>query len=173
MRERQDREAQVRAFARRPRAEEAASVRFAMRAIEQRIVRGLWVLEISQASDGPREANRNGLEYMRERLDHYAAGEWQHGTARPPVPSSKEIDAAREAQGWIEWLDDEQARLLNLAAMSKRGNRNNRVIWERVIARMPQLRGFKLRTLQDRYDSALRWIVAEMTVQTLEKKHIA
>lgn len=162
-RERQDRKSQIRAMARRPARDEMASVRFAMRAVEQRIVRGLWVLEISQSTDGPGSAKRHGIDYMRERLDHFAAGEWQHGPSRPPVPSNREIDAAKEAQGWIEWLDEDQARLLTIAAMSKRGDRERRVNWERVKSRLPQIVDAKIRGLQDRYDRALRVIVAELT----------
>jgi hypothetical protein len=173
MNEREEREAQVRALARRPAKGDAASVRFAMRCIEQRIVRGLWVLEISQEPDGPREARRHGMQYMRDRGDvdwryeDAPGGKWDAPAPRPALPSSEEIDAAREAQGWIRWLEPEQARFFTLAAMSKRGDRARRVVWDRVIPRLKHLKDVPLRTLQDRYDQALRRIVAEMTVQRL------
>lgn len=166
-RQQQNRVEQVRALARRPRRGEADSVRFAMRAIEYRIVRGLWVLEISLPSDGPLDPRRNGLDYMREREDHFAAGEWQNGPARPPIPSNKEIEAAKEAVRWIDCLEPTQARLLRVAAQTKRGDRERNVNWPRVLERVPELRGLEQRTLQERYDRALRWIVAELTVQRL------
>lgn len=166
-REKQEREAQVRALARRPRRGEADSVRFAIRAIEYRIVRGLWVLEISLPSDGPLDSRRNGLEYMREREDHFAAGEWQYGPARPPVPSNKEIEVAKEAVRWIDCLEPTQARLVRVAAQTKRGDRERGVNWDRVLERVPELKGLEQRTLQDRYDRALRWILAELTVDKM------
>lgn len=171
---RQEREEQVRAIARRPSRGDAASVRFAMRCVEQRIVRGLWVLEISQEADGPREQRRHGMQYMRDhddpdyRYEDAPAGKWGSPAPRPALPSSEEIDAAKEAQSWIHWLDAEQARLVNLAALSKRGDRQRRINWERVFSRMPHLRACPLRTLRDRYDQGLRNIVAEMTVRRLE-----
>jgi hypothetical protein len=171
MRERAEREAQVRALARRPKADEFASMRFAMRAVEQRIVRGLWVLEISRPSDGPAEPKRNGLDYMTETSDvdarytDAAGGKWEAPQPRPAVPSNREIESAKEAKAWIEWLDEDQARLLTIAAMTKRGGRERRVNWERVTERLFHLRGTKMRTLQDRYDRALRTIVAELTLK--------
>lgn len=172
-RDQQEREAQVRALARRPVRGEADSVRFAMRCIEQRIVRGLWVLELSQEPDGPREQRRHGMQYMRDhgdvdwRYEDAPGGKWDAPAPRPALPSNEEIDAAKEAQGWIRWLDDEQARFFTLAAMSKRGDRSRRINWERVFGRMKHLRDTKMRTLQDRYDQALRRIVAEMTVDRM------
>lgn len=173
-REKREREAQVRALARRPSRGESEDMRFAMRCIEHRIVRGLWVLEISQEADGPREQRRHGMQYMRDigdvdwRYEDAPGGKWDAPAPRPALPSSEEIDAAKEAQGWIRWLDDEQARLVNLAALSKRGDRERRINWERVFSRLPHLRSAPLRTLRDRYDQGLRNIVAEMTIRRLE-----
>lgn len=168
-RHQQEHRQQVMALARRPRRGEADSVRFAMRAIEQRIVRGLWVLEVSLPTDGPKPAAKHGIEYMREREDHFAAGEWQYGPARPPIPSNREIETAKEAVRWIDCLDEMQARLLRVAAQTKRGDRERSVNWGRVLQRLPELKGLELRTLQDRYDRALRWIVAELTILRLVK----
>lgn len=174
MRERRERQEQVRALARRPERGDAADIRFAMRCVEHRIVRGLWVLELSLPSDGPAYTARHGLDYMNDHSDvdaRYtdAAGKkWEAPPPRPAIPSNREIESAKEAKSWIEWLDPAQARLLNLAALSKRGDRERRIDWERVFSRLPHLRQTKLRTLRDRYDQALRNIVAEMTIRRLE-----
>lgn len=173
MRERQEWEAQLRSLARRPTRQESGAIRMAMQSVEQRIVRGLWVLELSQAPDGPAAQRKHGIGYMHERCDvdarytDAAGGKWEAPPPRPAVPSSKEIDAALEAKAWIECLDDEQARLLTVAAMTKRGDRKRGISWERVIDRLPQFRGVSLRTLRDRYDQSLRNIVAELTLRTI------
>lgn len=170
LRANREREEQVRALARRPTGEDAANVRFAMRAIEHRIVRGLFVLEISLPREGVPMDRQHGLEYMREREDHYAAGQWQQQAPRPAVPSPKEISAANEAVRWIDSLSEEDARFVRVAAQSKRGERSARIKWERVFNRLPHLMGTSLRTLQDRYDRALRRIVAELSVSYLERE---
>lgn len=168
MQERREWEDQLRALARRPGPQEAPAMRVAMQAVEQRIVRGLWVIEISEIGDGPRQQRQHGLGYMPEAVDRIgeavAKGGWQAPSPRPPIPSSKEIDAAREAQRWIEWLDDGQARLLTVAAGTKRGDRQRRVNWDRVKAALRLPDATPLRTLQERYDRALRTIVAELTL---------
>jgi hypothetical protein len=164
----------VRLLARRPNPGESTSIRFAMRCVEQRIVRGLWVLEISQEPDGPRARRRHGMQYMRDygdvdwRYVDAPGGKWDTPAPRPALPSSEEIDAAREAQGWIRYLTEEQARLLTVAAMTKRGDRLRRVNWDKVRTRLPHLLGLKMRTLQDRYDRALREIVAHLTVDRIQ-----
>jgi hypothetical protein len=166
----QERDEQIRALARRPDKGDAASVRFAMQCVEQRLVRGLWVLEISQESDGPREAKRHGMQYMRDhedpdyRYEDAPAGKWGSPAPRPALPSSEEIDAAREAQGWLSLLEPGLARLLAVAALSKRGDRKSRVHWEKVKDRLRIKHDTPLRTLRDRYDQALRYIVAELTM---------
>lgn len=165
-----DRQEQIRAMSRRPGPGDAASVRFAMRSVEHRIVRGLWVLEISQDADGPREQRRHGMQYMRDhgdvdwRYEDAPGGKWGTQAPRPALPSSEEIDAAREAQGWIRYLDEQQARLLVVAAMTKRGDRLRRVNWDAVKDRLRMDQATPLRTLRDRYDQALRVIVAELTL---------
>lgn len=166
----QERNEQIRAMARRPGRGDAASVRFAMQCIEQRLVRGLWVLEISQEADGPREARRHGMQYMRDHGDvdwRYAdapSGNWASIAPRPALPSSEEIDAAKEAQGWLGLLEPSLARLLAVAAMTKRGDGKRRVHWENVKQRLKLQHDTPLRTLRDRYDQALRYIVAELTL---------
>jgi hypothetical protein len=56
------------------------------------------------------------------------------------------------------------ARLLAVAALSKRGDRKSRVHWEKVKERLRLKHDTPLRTLRDRYDQALRYIVAELTL---------
>lgn len=167
-RSQQERRHMVEAMARRPGPNDAFSVRLAMQWVEARIVKGLWVLEISSDTDGPQQARQHGLGYMPEPIDIYAQavakGGYEPLPPRPAVPSSKEIDAAKEAKKWIELLDEGQARLLTVAAMSKRGDRLRRVNWDWVKSRLRIADSASLRTLQDRYDRALRWIVAELSV---------
>jgi hypothetical protein len=172
MRLKRERDDLVRAMARRPVAGDTASVRFAMRCIEQRIVKGLWVQEITTDSDGPRAAKRHGIGYMPEDVDQWsqavAKGGWVAPPPAPPVPSPKEVTAAQEAIGWIDWLDEGQARLLRTAAITKRGDRERRVNWEWVKGRLSLPEKTPYRTLQDRYDRALRLIVAELTIARCE-----
>jgi hypothetical protein len=175
MRDRHERDLAIRALSRRPRGEDAANVRFAMRSIEHRIVRGLWVLELALPIDGPKRAARHGIDYLNERADvnarytDAAGGKWESSPPRPAIPSNREIESAKEAVGWIERLDEAQARLLHVAALSKRGDRERRVGWERVRSRLPEVRDTPMRTLQDRYDQALRTLVAELTIDRIAK----
>jgi hypothetical protein len=168
-RARQEREELVQALARRPRRDESASVRFAMRCVEQRIVKGLWTLEISLPPEGRVGWKaRMGIDYMMNREDKWAAavagGGWLSTQPSPAPPSTEEIDAALEAKKWIECLPEQQARLLATAALSKRGDRERRVNWPSVMERLKIRDDTPLRTLRDRYDQALRYIVAELTL---------
>ena len=173
MRLKRERDDLVRAMARRPAAGDTASVRFAMRCIEQRIVKGLWVEEITTDSDGPRAAKRHGIGYMTEGIDHWSQaidkGGWVAPPPAPAVPSPQEVTAAQEAIRWIDWLDEGQARLLRTAAMTKRGDRERRVNWDWVKGRLGLPEKTSNRTLQDRYDRGLRLIVAELTIAKCEK----
>jgi hypothetical protein len=172
-REKAEREAQLKALARRPKCEDNVALRLAMRSVEHRIVRGLWVLELSLPGDGPRPAAKHGLDYMNDRSDvdaryaDSAGGQYYSPTPKPEIPSNREIEAAREAKSWIEGLDAEQARMLNIAALSKRGDRERRINWGKVFERMPHLSQTPLRTLRERYDAALRAIVAELTYRSV------
>lgn len=167
-RERQDWEDQLRAIARRPGPREAPAMRAAMKAVEHRIVKGLHVIELSASPDGPRRQRQHGIGYIPEAVDRIgeavAKGGWQAPDPSPAVPSSREIDAAREAQKWIGYLDERQARLLTVAAGTKRGDCKRRVNWERVKSALRLPETTPIRTLQDRYDRSLRTIVAELTL---------
>ena len=173
MRERQEWEEQLRALARRPGPDEAPAMREAMKAVEHRIVRGLWVLEISQPSDGPRRQAKHGIEYMNDDADVHArytdaaGGKWEAPDPRPAVPSSREIDAANEARQWLSLLPDSLARLLGVAALTKRGHYDNQVRWGRVRNALPECRGLQHSTLLGRYNRALRTIVAELTLKSV------
>ncbi len=155
----------VQTLARKPPAGEPD--RASLHAIEERIVKGLWILEISTDSDGPRTARRHGVGYMPDAIDHWAdaiaKGGWETPPSAPPVPSNKEIDEAKRAKQWIEYLDEGQARLLTVAAMTKRGDRERRINWNYVKERLRIPAGLSNRTLQDRYSRALRWILAELS----------
>jgi hypothetical protein len=168
MRANREREEQVRALARRPSPDDSADMLFLTKVIEQHIVRGLWVIELSQALDGPRPAKRHGLEHLREREDHFAAGQWIREASSPALPSSREIDAAERAKSWLRYLDEGQAKLLNVAALTKRGEWNSGVKWDAVKEKLIHLRGVHHSTLKDRYQRALRTIAAELTIQRLE-----
>jgi hypothetical protein len=171
-REAQERNEQIRAMARRPTRGDSVNVRFAMQAIEHRIVKGLWTLEISLPPEGRVGwKGRMGIDYFMEREDKWAAavagGGWLSNAPSPAPPSTEEIDAALEAKKWIEFLPEQQARLLATAALSKRGDRSSRVNWEKVKERLLIPDSTPLRTLRDRYDQALRYIVAELTLARL------
>jgi hypothetical protein len=147
-REAQERNEQIRAMARRP------------------------TREISLPPEGRVGwKGRMGIDYFMEREDKWAAavagGGWLSNAPSPAPPSTEEIDAALEAKKWIEFLPEQQARLLATAALSKRGDRSRRVNWEKVKERLLIPDSTPLRTLRDRYDQALRYIVAELTLARL------
>jgi hypothetical protein len=166
-----EREQQMRALARRPKSgEDSTEMKIAIRSVELRIVRGLFVLEISLPPEGVPSARQHGLEYMVEREDHYLAGRWLHTAPRPAVPSPKEISAAEAAVRWIDALpEEEDRRFLRAAAQSKKGERGRGVAWERVISRLPHLAQTSPRTLQERYQRCLRLIVADHMLRQMEK----
>jgi hypothetical protein len=148
------------------------SVERAMLAVEEKIVKALWVLQRSCSSDAPRGyEGRNGLDYMPEAIDIYgqavAKGGYEIPPPRPAVPESKEITEAESVKRWLLLLDPIEARVLNVGAMSKRGDAGRRVSWIRVRSRLPELKDMPERTLKHTYTSALRNIVAHLTVERL------
>lgn len=138
-------------------------------AIEARLVKGLWVLQLAVSADSPRASARNGLSYMQDNVDRIgqaiANGGWD--APRPALPSSKDIDAATETQKWLEFLDPVEARVLTVGAMSKRGDAGRRVSWDRVRVRLPEMSYYSTRSLQGIYTRALRNIVAELTMEKI------
>jgi hypothetical protein len=166
-----EREQMQRAIARRPRVgEDSLDFKIAIRAVELRIVRGLFVLELSLPPEGVPAAKQHGLEYMVERQDHYLAGRYLQRAPSPEVPSAREITAAKEASKWIDAIPgDEDRRFFRLAAQSKRGERERSVAWDRVFSRLTHLKDTPPRTLQERYQRCLRLIVADHMLRQMEK----
>lgn len=151
---------------------ERRSVARAMLFVEIKLVKALWVLERAISADGARgHSTRNGIEYMHDRLDQYANaianGGWHVAAPRPALPSSKEIDEAQQVQRWLSWLPPEEARVLTVGAMAKRGDAGRKINWMRVKGRLPEIRDYTDRHLRGIYSSALRNIVAEQAFGSL------
>lgn len=150
---------------------ERRSVERAMLAVEEQFVKGMWVLQRAMTSDGHRDKGRCGLPYFQEALDRYAQaiekGGWDVPPPRPAVPTGKEIDAANATQGWLNYLDPVEARVLTVGAMSKRGDAGRRVNWARVRLRLPELADYSTRHLQGIYTRALRNVVAELSLRRM------
>jgi hypothetical protein len=153
---------------------ERLSVERAVLAVEERLVKAMWVLERALPNEGARgHATRNGIDYLHEEDDREArysdapGGKWESQSPRPALPVSKEIDAALEVRKWLNFLDPLEARILSIGAMSKHGDAGRRVNWVRVKGRLPELGGYSVRSLQGFYTKALREIVAELTVSKL------
>lgn len=173
---RQEQCRQARRIARLSGPNERVSVQRLMLAIEDRFVRGLWVLELALAAEGADAYTvRNGLGYVHDHDDPHArytdaaAGKWNSVAPRPAVPSNKEIDAANEAKEWVRFLPPFHARILSIGALTKRGDAGRKVNWERVRERLPEARGYSLRGLRNIYSSSLRTIAGELTLSELAK----
>jgi hypothetical protein len=148
------------------------SVERAMLAVEEKLVKALWVLQRSGSSDAPKGyEGKNGLDYMPEAIDIYGQavdkGGYEIPPPRPAVPHSKEISEAESVKRWLLLLGPLEARVLNVGAMSKRGDAGRRVSWIRVRSRLPELNDMPERTLKHTYTSALRSIVAHLTSERL------
>lgn len=144
------------------------SIERAALAVEEQFVKAMWVLQRSTGETRPIGFNgSNGLSYMAEHVDligqAVANGGWNLPAPRPALPSSREIDAAAEAQTWLTYLDPQEARVLTVGAMSKFGDAGRKINWTRVRGRLPELASYTTRTLQMIYTRALRNIVAELT----------
>lgn len=153
-------------------APDRVSVAKAMLAVEERLVGAFWTIArqplgmVNPAGNG-----RNGLEYFHDREDVHAryadaaGGKWESVAPRPSLPSSKDIDAANAALDWLLLIEDEKLRrLLVIGATSKRGDAGRRISWERLRPSLPEYSGFTIRTIQRRYQEALRIIVSELTI---------
>lgn len=143
---------------------ERLSVAKAMFAVEQRIVEALWTLARLPNDRGIGFASRNGVGYLDERADLYAnavaAGGWLTVPPRPSPPSARAIDTMHEPLEWLRLLEREQAKLLSEGATYRRGDMANNINWNRLKARFPQYAGLTIRTVQRRYEQALRDLVA-------------
>lgn len=145
---------------------ERMSVAKAMFAVEQRLVEALWTLARLPNDRGVGFASRNGVGYLEERADLYANavanGGWLTVPPKPAPPSAKAIDAMHEPLDWLRFLDRPIAKLLSEGAMSRCGDMANPVRWSRIRKKMG-LEHLTVRTLQRRYEGALRDIVAALT----------
>lgn len=154
---------------------ERLSVEKAMLAVEEAFVKALWVLQRTEGGDGPIGYVSAGMDYSHDAVDvigqAIANGGWQTPAPRPALPSSKEITAAERIQTWVLMLDPLPARVLTVGAMSKRGDAGNKINWNRVRARLPELERYTVRGLSGIYTSALRAIVAELTSAKMSGKN--
>jgi hypothetical protein len=168
-RQQQRLESRVSRFARCP---ERLSVAKAMFAVEQRLVEALWTLARLPNDRGIGFAQRNGVGYLDERSDLYANavanGGWLTVPPKPAPPSAKAIDAMHEPMDWLAMLDRSQAKLLTEGAMSRRGDMANPVRWSRIRKKL-ELEHLTVRTLQRRYEAALRIIVSELTIASASR----
>jgi hypothetical protein len=148
------------------------SVAVAMLAVEVRLVKAFWTIARQPlGAHSPIASSRCGIEYLHERSDIHsiyadaAGGKWEAIAPRPSLPSSKDIDAANEALDWLLFIDDELLRkVLVIGATAKRGDLKRRIGWERLRPKLREFNGITIRTIQRRYQEALRIIVSEMTI---------
>lgn len=142
------------------------SVRNAMLSVEQRLVEALWTLARLPNDRAIGFASRHGVGYLDERADLYANavenGGWLTTAPRPAPPSARAIDAMHEPLEWLRYLDRPIAKLLMEGALSKRGDVANQVRWSRIRKKL-DMEHLTVRTLQRRYESGLRDIVAALT----------
>lgn len=151
---------------------ERQSVAKAMLAVEERLVKAFWTIArqpLGQSS--PIAASRCGLDYYHNETDVHAryadaaGGKWESIAPRPSLPSSKEIDDANAALDWLLLIDNEGLRrLLVIGATSKRGDAGRRISWIRLRPSLPEHGGTTVRTIQRKYQEALRIIVTELTI---------
>jgi hypothetical protein len=150
---------------------ERQSVAIAMLAVEEQIVKAMWTMARQPLGKGcgPMESGRCGVDYVHDRLDVHsiyadaAGGRYVSAAPRPALPSAKEISQANRVQDWLLLVDDEDLRrLLVIGATSKRGDAARRIPWVRL--NLPRTLDLTSRTLQRRYDEALRVIVNGLTL---------
>lgn len=159
-------------ISRLPSAPDRQSVAYAMLMVEIRLVKAFWTIARQPLGSAvPMDARRNGVGYVHDRDDTHAryadaaGGKWETAAPRPSLPSSKEIDAANEALDWLLLIEDEGLRrLLVVGATSKRGDAGRRINWIRLRSGLTDYADMTVRTMQRRYQDALRTIVTEMTL---------
>jgi hypothetical protein len=151
---------------------ERQSVAIAMLAVEEHIVKALWTIARQPLGKaGPVLIGRCGIDYLHDRSDIHSiyadspGGKWDSVAPRPALPSSKEITAADRVQDWLLLIDDENLRkLLVVGATSKRGDAGRQINWIRIRQGMRELDGIAARTLNFKYQEALRVIVSELSL---------
>jgi hypothetical protein len=62
---------------------------------------------------------------------------------------------------WLSLVPKDSGKLITAAAATKRGDAERKVSWGRVTLMIPEITGCSVRTLQRRYESGIRAIVAE------------
>jgi hypothetical protein len=153
---------------------EHTSISRAMILVEARLAKAFWT--IAQQTSGtalrPTESSQHGIGYLHDHVDNYAryadapSGDWKSAMPTPtrPIPSNREIDAATEAQSWLLFVDEDDRKLLVVGATSKRGDAGRNVNWKRIKEGRPELKDIPVRTLQARYQNALRSIVLALAL---------
>jgi hypothetical protein len=149
---------------------ERQSVAIAMLAVEEQIVKALWTIARQPLGHtAPIASARCGIDYIHDRSDVHsiyadaAGGKWDTVAPRPSLPSAKDISQANRVQDWLLLIDDEELRkLLVIGATSKRGDAARRIPW--ITMKIPQRMGLTSRSVQRRYDEALRVIVNGLTL---------
>lgn len=148
---------------------ERQSVAIAMLAVEERLVKAFWT--IARLPGAGSSLGRCGIPYVHEASDIHAryvdaaAGKWEAPPPRPSLPSAKDIDSANAALDWLLLIEDEGLRkLLVVGATSKRGDAGRQINWGRIRAGLRDLGEIPARSLNFRYQEALRIIVNELTI---------
>lgn len=171
-----------RRMSRLPDAPDRRSVAVAMLSVEIRLAKAFWTIARQPlGAAAPGSSRSNGISYFHDREDTHArytdapSGKWETIAPRPPLPSSKDIDAANEALEWLLLIQDEGLRkLLVVGATSKRGDAGRRINWIRLRPSLPQYREATVRTIQRYYQQALRIIVTELTIARMSSlSHIS
>lgn len=147
-------------------AVDRADIRHAMDTVEARIVEALWTLARLPEGRRPDGPNKHGVEYLQDRMDRWGAAVSEKGfetpPPRPPLPSARAIDAMYEPLEWLSLVPKDSGKLITVAAATKRGDAERKVSWGRVTLMIPEITGCSVRTLQRRYESGIRAIVAEL-----------
>jgi hypothetical protein len=154
---------------------ERQSVAIAMLAVEEQIVKALWTIARQPLGRiAPIQNGRCGIEYIHDRSDVHsvyadaAGGKWDTVAPRPSLPSAKDISQANRVQDWLLYIDDEELRkVLVYGATSKRGDAGRQINWIRVRGAMRELEGMSMRSLNGRYQEALRSIVNALTFERM------
>lgn len=149
---------------------ERQSVAIAMLAVEEKIVSALWTIARQPLGKiAPLLSARCGIDYIQDDVNSIyadaAGGRWNTTAPRPALPSAKEITLADRVQDWLLLIHDEGLRkILVYGATSKRGDAGRQVNWIRVKGAMTELDGMSMRSLNWRYQEALRTVVSELTL---------
>jgi hypothetical protein len=149
-------------------APDRTSVKRAMDVVERQLVEALWTL--ARLPDrNPFGNGRCGIEYVQERGD-YRAEDATGGKWDPSRPSPRAIDAMHEPLEWLTWLKPDHAKLVSVAAATKRGSSDRNISWARVRAAYPPAHSLSIPTLHRRYADGIRAIVSELTIRHMQKR---